>query len=289
MLLQQLVNGLTLGTTYAMLALGYSLIFGVLSFINFAHGDVAVVSAYMLWYLISKCALSLIPAFLIAICTGMLLGVIIERIGYKPIRKSPRLSAVIVSMGFSFILSTGIQIVWGTSPHQMPSIGETQYLKVGGAIINTMQIWIFAIAIVIMILLTLLLNKTKIGLAMRSIALDRDTASLMGINVDRTISWVFALGSALGAISAIMMALYYGALYSTMGSTIGTKGFAAVVLGGAGSIPGAMIGGLLLGLIESIAGTLLTAQLKDAVSALVLILMLVLRPAGILGKDVVKE
>lgn len=272
-----------------MLALGYSLIFGVLSFINFAHGDVVVVSAYMLWYLVTQCAVPIIPALLIAICTGMFLGIVIERIGYKPIRKAPRLSAVIVSMGFSFILSTAIQIVWGTAPHQMPTIGETHYWEVGGAIINSMQLWIFSLAVLIMIVLTLFLSKTKAGLAMRSIALDRDTAALMGINVDRTISGVFALGSGLGAVSAIMMALYYGALYSTMGSTIGTKGFAAVVLGGAGSIPGAMIGGLLLGLIESIAGTLLTAQLKDAVSALVLILMLVLKPAGILGKDVVKE
>lgn len=289
MLLQQLINGLTLGTTYAMLALGYSLIFGVLSFINFAHGDVVVVSAYMLWFLVTQCAVPIVPALLIAICTGMLLGVIIEKIGYKPIRRAPRLAAVIVSMGFSFILSTGIQIVWGTAPHQMPAIGETQYWEIGNVIINSMQLWIFSLAVLIMVLLTLFLNKTKAGLAMRSIALDRDTAALMGINVDRTISGVFALGSGLGAVSAIMMALYYGALYSTMGSTIGTKGFAAVVLGGAGSIPGAMIGGLLLGLIESIAGTLLTAQLKDAVSALVLILVLVIKPSGLLGKDVVKE
>lgn len=289
MLLQQLINGLTLGTTYAMLALGYSLIFGVLSFINFAHGDVVVVSAYMLWFLVTQCAVPIVPALLIAVCAGMLLGVIIEKIGYKPIRRAPRLAAVIVSMGFSFILSTGIQIVWGTAPHQMPTIGETQYWEIGDVIINSMQLWIFSLAVLIMVLLTLFLNKTKAGLAMRSIALDRDTAALMGINVDRTISGVFALGSGLGAVSAIMMALYYGALYSTMGSTIGTKGFAAVVLGGAGSIPGAMIGGLLLGLIESIAGTLLTAQLKDAVSALVLILVLVIKPSGLLGKDVVKE
>ena len=289
MLLQQLINGLTLGTTYAMLALGYSLIFGVLSFINFAHGDVVVVSAYMLWFLVTQCAVPTVPALLIAVCAGMLLGVIIEKIGYKPIRRAPRLAAVIVSMGFSFILSTGIQIVWGTAPHQMPTIGETQYWEIGDVIINSMQLWIFSLAVLIMVLLTLFLNKTKAGLAMRSIALDRDTAALMGINVDRTISGVFALGSGLGAVSAIMMALYYGALYSTMGSTIGTKGFAAVVLGGAGSIPGAMIGGLLLGLIESIAGTLLTAQLKDAVSALVLILVLVIKPSGLLGKDVVKE
>ena len=289
MLLQQLINGLTLGTTYAMLALGYSLIFGVLSFINFAHGDVVVVSAYMLWFLVTQCAVPIVPALLIAVCAGMLLGVIIEKIGYKPIRRAPRLAAVIVSMGFSFILSTGIQIVWGTAPHQMPTIGETQYWEIGDVIINSMQLWIFSLAVLIMVLLTLFLNKTKAGLAMRSIALDRDTAALMGITVDRTISGVFALGSGLGAVSAIMMALYYGALYSTMGSTIGTKGFAAVVLGGAGSIPGAMIGGLLLGLIESIAGTLLTAQLKDAVSALVLILVLVIKPSGLLGKDVVKE
>jgi len=289
MLVQQLVNGFTLGMMYALLALGYSLIFGVLSFINFAHGDVAVFSAYSFWWLYTIKSIPFLPAILLALLIGALLGIVIERLGYKPIRKAPRLSAVIVSMGFSFILSVLIQIIWGTNPHQVSSVGKIKTWNFGSFLINSLQLWILGLAIIIMILLQLLLKKTRIGLAMRAIALDRNTSMLMGVNVDTTVSVVFAVGSITGAISAIMMAIYYGALYTVMGANIGMKGFAAVVLGGAGSMPGAVIGGLLLGLIESLAGTFLNTQLRDAISAVIVILMLVIKPAGLLGKDVIKE
>lgn len=289
MFAQQIVNGLTLGAIYSLLALGYSMIFGVLSFINFSHGDVAMIGGYVAWYAAATLGMSPLISILSGIFVAIILGVSIEFVGYRPIRRAPRLSMVIVSMGFSFVLSTAVQLIWGTRSLSMPSFVEKKTLSFGSFIINSMQLWILCIAIVIMLLLTLLINKTKIGMAMRAVALDQPTSSLMGINVDMTITLTFALGSALGAVSGIMMASYYGVIYSTLGSLIGTKGFAAVVLGGAGSIPGAMLGGLIIGIIESIAGALFNAQIKEAVAFIILILVLLFKPSGILGKDVTKE
>lgn len=278
-----------MGATYSLLALGYSLIFGVLSFINFAHGDVAMVGAYMTWYLVSKLNIGFLPACLIAILSSVIVGVLMEKIGYKPIRRAPKLSAVIVSLGFAFIISMGIQIIWGTEPQQMPALGNVSTFSFWGATFNTTQIWVLALAILIMVSLQILIKKTKIGMAMRAVALDRDTAGLMGVNVNNVISFTFAVGSGLGAVSAIMMASYYGALYSSMGGVVGMKGFTAVVLGGAGSIPGAMVGGVLMGIIESLAGAILNAQVRDAVSFIVLIIVLLVRPSGLFGKELVKE
>ncbi|MCR4607833.1 MAG: branched-chain amino acid ABC transporter permease [Oscillospiraceae bacterium] len=289
MYLQQIVNGLTLGAIYALLALGYSMIFGVLYFINFAHGDIAMVGGYVTWFVAASLKMNFVLAIFAGIIVSTLLGVAIEFIGYRPIRRAPKLSAVIVSMGFSFVLSTSVQLIWGTRSLSMPIFTNVKTFNIGSIIINSKQIWILVIATVIMVLLTLLINKTKLGMAMRAVALDQSTSALMGVNVNRTISATFAIGSALGAMSGIMMAAYYGVIYSTLGGLIGTKGFAAVVLGGAGSIPGAMLGGMLIGIIESIAGTVFNAQVKDAVAFVVLILVLLFKPSGILGKDVMKD
>lgn len=289
MILQQIINGLTLGSIYALLALGYSMIFGVLSFINFAHGDVAMFGAYVTWYAAVRLGLNYAAALALGILAAVLLGIAIEYIGYRPIRQASRLSAVIVSMGFAFVLETAVLILFGTRSLSMPTFVENKSYQIGSAVVNSIQIWILGIGLVMMVLLTFIINKTKMGAAMRAVALDQPTSALMGINVDRTISLTFAIGSALGAVSGIMMASYYSVVYSTMGSLIGTKGFSAVVLGGAGSIPGAMLGGILIGLIESFAGTLFNANVKEAASFVVLILVLLFKPSGILGKDVTKE
>ncbi len=289
MFLQQIINGLTLGSTYALVALGYSMVFGVLSFINFAHGDIAVVGAYMVWYSFSVKHQGFLVSCLIGIVTCMVLGVLIERIGYSPVRRAPRLAMVIVSLGFSFVISTGIQIIWGTEPQQMPSIGKVTSYSVMGATYNSMQVGVLLLSLALMVLMVFLVQRTRVGMALRATALDRETAGLMGVNINSIISFTFAVGSGLAAVSAIMVAVYYGALYPSMGGAIGTKGFTAVVLGGAGSIPGAMVGGVLMGLIESVAGTMLPSSLRDAVSFLVLIVMLVVRPSGLLGKEMVKE
>lgn len=289
MILQQIINGLTLGSIYALLALGYSMIFGVLSFINFAHGDVAMFGAYVTWYVAVQLGMNYGVAIVAGILAAVLLGIGIEFIGYRPIRRASRLSAVIVSMGFAFVLETAVLILFGTRSLSMPTFVENTSYRIGPAVVNSIQIWILGIGLVMMVLLTFIINKTKMGTAMRAVSLDQSTSALMGINVNRTISFTFAIGSALGAISGIMMASYYTVVYSTMGSLIGTKGFSAVVLGGAGSIPGAMLGGILIGLIESFAGTLFNANVREAASFVVLIFVLLFKPSGILGKDVTKE
>lgn len=219
----------------------------------------------------------------------MILGVVIERIGYKPIRKADPISAIIASLGFSFIIVTLTQIIWGTQSHSFTIFKNVKYIKVGNAIFSSAHIIVFLISVAVMAVLTLFINKTKTGLAIRLISLDKDTSGLMGVNVDRVISITFALGSALGTVSAIMMSAIYGAIYPSMGSVVGTKGFAAVVLGGAGSIPGAMLGGILIGIIESLAGTVFNAQIKDAVAFIVLIVVLIIKPSGLLVNERIKE
>lgn len=289
MILQQIINGLMLGSTYSLLALGFSLIFGVLSFINFAHGSVSVFGAYVSWYLMYNYGTNPLIAISIAIITAMILGIVIEWIGYKPIRKADPISAIIASLGFSFIIVTLTQIIWGSQSHSFIIFKDIMYIEIGNAILSSAQILVFIISILIMIGLSFFINKSKTGLAIRVISLDKDTSGLMGVNVNRVVSITFALGSALGTISAIMMSAIYGAIYPSMGSLIGTKGFAAVVLGGAGSIPGAMLGGILIGVIESIAGTIFNAQIKDAVAFIVLILVLIIKPSGLLVKERIKE
>lgn len=289
-MLQQIVNGLTLGSTYALLALGYSMIFGVLQFINFAHGAVAMVGAYVAWDLVTSAGLSFWPACLIGIAASALLGVIIERIAYKPLRRAPKLSMIIASLGFSFIITTSVQLIWGTQSQSMPAmIANNTIYNIGSVTFNTTQLIVTVIGFVVMALLALLVNKTKLGTSIRAVSQDRDTAELMGINVNKTVSMTFLIGSALAAMSAIMMASYYSTIYPSMGDLIGTKGFAAVVLGGAGSIPGAMIGGLAIGVIECLAGAIFSAQVREAAAFIVLIAVLLVKPSGILGKEVVKE
>ena len=289
MILQQIINGLTLGATYSLLALGFSLIFGVLAFINFAHGAVAVFGAYVAWYAMESYGASFPLALFLAIIVAGLLGVLIERIGYKPIRKADPVIAIIVSIGFSFIIVTLTQIIWGSRSHSMSFFGNIKYFEIGTIIFSSAQVVVLLISIAIMVVLMLFINRTKTGLAIRAISQDKETAGLMGVNVNRVISITFALGSVLGAISAIMMAAIYGAIYPSMGSVIGSKGFAAVVLGGAGSIPGAMVGGILIGVIESLAGTIFNAQIKDAVAFIILIVVLIVKPSGLFVKEKVKE
>lgn len=284
MLLQQLVNGLALGLIYALLALGYCLIYGTLKFMNFAHGAVALVGAYVAWYSFAKVGMSYLPACIAGVLVGGIIGIIMERIGYKPIRHAPKLSMVAVSVGFSYILVTGLQIIFGTSSFRM-SVGTTVTMyHIGSIAFSSVLLWILVLSVTLMAGLQVFIHHTKQGMGVRAVSLDPDTAGLMGVNVNSMISLTFFLGSALGAISAIMMTTYLSQVSPTMADSIGDKAFAAVVLGGIGSIPGAMVGGVLMGIIESIAGTIWNAQVSGGVAFVVLILILVLKPAGLLGK-----
>jgi len=289
MFMQQFLNGLTLGTTYSLMALGYSMIFGVLSFINFAHGDVAMFGAYMTWYLLIKMNMGFFAALFGGIATAVIIGVLMEKIGYLPLRRAPRLAMVIVSIGFSFILAISVQLIWGTAPNHMPSVIPLKTYTFMNARFNSIQLWILVISLILMAILYIFIKKTKIGIALRATALDRDTAGLMGVNINNVVSLTFAIGSGLGAVSAIMVAIYYGAVYSTLGASVGMKGFTAVVLGGAGNIPGAMAGGLIMGIIESLVGGYISSAYRDAIAFFVLIIMLLFKPAGLFGKEVVKE
>lgn len=290
MFLQQLLNGLSIGATYSLIAIGYSLVFGVLLFINFAHGGISMFGAYMTWYLLIKLNGGF-PAVALfgGVVTAMILGVVIEKIGYLPLRRAPRLSLLVVSLGFSFILETTVQLLWGTDPKYMPSVIPLKSYIILNSRFNSVQIWILAISLVLMVLFYILIQKTKIGIVCRAVALDKDTSGLMGVNVNNVVSFLFGIGSALGAVSAIMLAVYYGTVYSTLGISIGMKGFTAVVLGGLGSIPGAVIGGLIMGVLESLCGAYISSAYKEGIAFFVLIIILVFKPAGLFGKEIVKE
>ncbi|NPV69825.1 MAG: branched-chain amino acid ABC transporter permease [Firmicutes bacterium] len=289
MFLEQLIAGLTVGTTYALLALGYSMVFGVLSFINFAHGDVAMVGAYVCWFMFVEAGWGLGPAMVLAIAAGVVLGVLIEKIGYLPIRRASRLAAMLVSLGFSFVLATAVQIVFGTEPQHMPQAFEVTTFKVLNTAVSSLQILILLFSLALMAALHLFVQKTRLGTALRATSLDKETAGLMGVDINGLISLTFAIGSGLAVVSAIMLGVYYGTVYPSMGGVIGMKGFTAVVLGGTGSIPGAMAGGILMGLLESLGGAYISTRYANAIAFFVLILTLLLRPAGLLGRTISKE
>lgn len=285
---QQLMNGLTLGVMYSLLALGYSLIFGSLEFINFAHGEVTMVGAYVAWYGMAKLGMPFLLAAILAIAVAAAVGVIMERVGYKPIRNAPKLAMITVSVGFAYIVQTALQLIFGTEPYIF-KLGAPKTFELGSIKFNSIHIWVLALSILLMIGLQLFIRYSKPGRGIRAISQDKDTAGLMGVNVNSTISLTFAIGSALGAVSAIMMCVYYSQIYPIMGTSIGNKAFAAVVLGGAGSVPGAMLGGVLMGLIESTAATVLNSQLREGVAFAVMILFLIFKPSGLLGKEVTKD
>jgi len=288
MVLAQVVAGLTLGSMYALLALGYSMVFGVLSFINFAHGDIAVVGAYICWLGYTKLGWGFGPSLVAGTLTGAVLGVVIEKVGYLPLRKSPRLAAILVSLGFSFVIATSIQLTFGTQPQSMPEVIPVRSFEIFNTAITSVQIAILFLSLVLMIALHFFVQKTTTGIVIRATALDKETAGLMGVNIDTVVSMTFAIGCGLGAVSAIMMSIYYQTVYPVMGSIVGMKGFTAVVLGGAGSIPGAMVGGLLMGLIESLGGAYISTAYTSAIAFLILIITLMFKPAGLFGRSASK-
>lgn len=289
MFLQQFINGLSMGIMYALMAIGYSMVFGVLSFINFAHGSISMVGAYMTWYLLMIIDVGYPIAIIGGLLTAMFLGMIIEKVGYLPLRKAPRLSLLVVSLGFSFILDISVQLIWGTEAQYMPPMIPINNYYIMNAKFNSLQIAVLFISFILMVLLYLLIQKTKIGIVFRAVALDKDTCGLMGINVNNVISLLFATGSIIGAISAIMVAVYYNSVYSTLGVSIGMKGFTAVILGGIGSIPGAVMGGIIIGILESLGGAYIATAYKDGIAFILLIIILLIRPAGLLGKEIEKE
>lgn len=303
MLMQQLFNGLILGSLYALIALGYSLVYGILGLINFAHGEVVMIGAMLglsalnllLPLLPEAPALAVLGATLLAIAPCMLLGYGIERVAYRPLRQAPRLAPLITAIGVSILLQNLAMMVWGRQYRVFPPLFDGQTLEIAGAHLTPLQLVILLVSATLMALLWWLIQRSKIGRAMRATAQNPQVAQLMGINVNRTIALTFILGSGLAAIAGMLVSANYGQAHSYMGFMLGLKAFSAAVLGGIGSLTGAMLGGLLLGLIESLgAGYLSTlsfgvlgSQYQDIFAFLVLILVLTLRPSGLLGKSVV--
>lgn len=285
-ILQQLVNGLSLGSIYALLALGYTMVYGIIKLINFAHGDIYMLGAFWGYYVINVWHLSFWPALITAMVFCAFVGMLTEYLAYRPLRHSPRIAALITAIGVSFLLENGMSYLFGSNVRNFPQAMAVKQYHLGGVSISNIQILILAVSIVLMILLQLIVQRTKMGKAMRAVSVDPDAAQLIGINIDRTISFTFALGSALAGAAGVMIGLYYNSIDPLMGMTPGIKAFVAAVLGGIGLIPGAAIGGFVIGLLETITQALGFSAYKDAVVYAVLIIILLVKPAGILGKNI---
>jgi branched-chain amino acid transport system permease protein len=296
-MLQQLVNGISLGSMYALIALGYTMVYGVLKLINFAHGEVFMCGAFLGLAALSAFHLPLLGALPLAMVGAALLGIVIERGAYRPLRSAPRLSALITAIGVSLLLQNLGVIFLGAAPQSYPAAisAEPQpwLQSCLGLIVTGQQVFIVLATAAILVLLHLIVSRTRVGKAMRAVSEDRQAAQLMGINIDRVISFTFGLGSAIAAAGGVFYGIYYGTADPLMGFMPGIKAFVAAVLGGIGSIPGAVLGGVLMGLVEtgvssvtlhlSPSVTLTGSTLRDAVAFAVLILILLVRPAGLLG------
>ena len=285
--LQQMINGLSLGSIYALIALGYTMVYGIIKLINFAHGDVYMLGAFVAFYATTFFHLNFFVALVVAMVLCGVLGVVIERIAYKPLRHATRITALITAMGVSYVLEYTTQYFAGSEVKTFPTdLLENTAFSFGGVRITMMQIYIFVITIVLMIILTYIVSKTKMGRAMRAVSVDEDTAKLMGINVDTTISFTIFLGSCLAGVAGVLVGVYYNSINPLMGMTPGLKAFIAAVFGGIGNIPGAMIGGLFIGIAETLVTAYGSSLYKDAIVYVILILVLILKPDGLLGKNV---
>ena len=283
-----LISGISLGSVYAIIALGYTMVYGIAKMLNFAHGDVIMVGAYVSFFASSSWGLPPLVGVLLAMAVCTVLGVVIEKLAYRPLREASSLAVLITAIGISYFLQNAAQLLWTSNPKVFTSVvGKGSiYLFNGQLSISVTAIVTVVACVAIMILLTLFTSKTKMGKAMRACSEDKEAAQLMGINVNSTISLTFAIGSALAAIAGVLLCSAYPTLTPTTGSMPGIKAFTAAVFGGIGSIPGAMLGGILLGIIEILGKGYISTQLSDAIVFAVLIVVLLVKPTGLLGKQI---
>ena len=284
-LLQQLINGISLGSIYALIALGYTMIYGIIKLINFAHGDIYMVGAYIGFFAITKTNFSIVPAILISMVVTGLLGMLVEKLAYKPLRHAPRISVLITAIGVSFFLEYTSMYFVSPTPRTFPAVFDSVAINIGPLVINGQQMLILGITCVLMVLLTYIVQKTKIGKAMRAASFDTETAQLMGIDSDRVISITFGIGSALAAVAGVLVGVYYNSIDPLMGIMPGLKAFVAAVLGGIGILPGAVAGGIILGVVEALVSGFLSSTFRDAAAFAILILVLLFKPSGLFGKN----
>lgn len=285
-MLTYLINGISLGSVYAIIALGYTMVYGIAKMLNFAHGDVIMVGGYMAFCATSYMGWPAIPSVLFSVFVCTVLGIVIERLAYKPLRTASSLAVLITAIGVSYFLQNMALLIWSSNPKAFPNLVSLPNLTIGSLQISSVAMVTVAACVVIMIGLTLFTDKTKMGKAMRAVSEDKGAAQLMGINVNATISLTFAIGSGLAAIAGVLLCSAYPTLMPTTGAMPGIKAFTAAVFGGIGSIPGAMLGGILLGLIEIFGKAYISTQLSDAIVFAVLIIVLIVKPTGLLGKKV---
>lgn len=286
--LNNLINGLSLGSIYAVIALGYTLVYGIAKMLNFAHGDVIMIGGYVVFVFMTQLHVNAYLSIIIAIIACTLLGIVIEKVAYKPLREASSLSVLITAIGVSYFLQNIALLIFGEKPKNFTSVVSIPSISLfdGQIVISGETITAIVASVIIVIGLSLFVNKTKRGRAMLAVSEDKDAAQLMGINVNSTISLTFAIGSALAAVAGVLLCSAYPTLSNTTGAMPGIKAFVAAVFGGIGSIPGAMIGGLLIGVIEILGRAYISPQLADAIVFLVLILVLMFKPTGILGKKI---
>ncbi len=287
-ILQYLINGISIGAVYAIIALGYTMVYGIAKMLNFAHGDVIMIGAYISFCVTNYLGLPTFVSILAAMAVCTVLGIVIEALAYKPLRGTPSLAVLITAIGVSYFLQNLAQLIWGTAPKNFTSIVTMSplFLADGRLVITGEVIVTIVVSVVIMVGLTAFVSRTRMGKAMRAVSEDRDAAQLMGINVNQTISMTFAIGSALAAIAGVLLCSTVPTLQPTTGSMPGIRAFTAAVIGGIGSIPGAMLGGILLGIIETFSKVYLSSQFSDAIVFAVLIVILLVRPTGLLGRQV---
>lgn len=287
---EQLLNGLTLGSTYALIALGYTMVYGIIQLINFAHGEIYMFGAFAGLFLVTVGGVNIFAALIGAMIFCMILGMLVERVAYRPLRgKSSRLSALISAIGVSIFLSTLMALIRGTNTTRYPNILDIHTYHLGSLEFSSLQVIILVMSAILMLGLQVMIQKTRIGKAMRACSQDLEASYLMGINVNRVISFTFAVGSALAAAGGVMVGIYYNAVWPYMGMMAGLKAFAAAVLGGIGSVPGAMLGGITLGVLEILGVAYLSSSYKDAIAFAILILVLIIRPQGIMGQKKMKK
>ena len=285
-LIINLLSGLSLGSIYALIALGYTMVYGIAKMLNFAHGDIIMAGAFSIIVFVATCGLNPVIAILLSIVFCMLLGVTVEFLAYRPLRKASPLSVLITAIGVSYLLQNLAQLIFGTSDRSFPTIFTNRTFVLGSIRLELSTIVTVILTAAIMVILTLFIAKSRTGKAMRAVSEDKDAAELMGINVNRTISITFAIGSGLAAVAGLFYGIDIGFIGATTGAMPGIKAFVAAVFVGIGSIPGAMLGGILLGIIENLAKAFISPELSDAIVFGVLILVLIIKPTGLLGKKI---